>query len=431
MSARTGRVFGTALAALILTAAAEPESRLEQYQRLRTESVAASQAGDLATAEARMEAAHDLFPTSPGTLIRLSLIEIAAGKRQEALDHLWDYVHLGLSWDFSEPRFSVLAEVPDPKIRANFIALASVSGANKVAYMTGAQPVVTLPDPGEVYEGLARQGKGWLISSVSKRSITRYDPAGGFTPFFTPDNETGGLFGMAADPEHNVLWVAESRGPGIPGSTGQARTGLLKLNLKTGNLIARFFVADDGGKHQIGDILLGPDGTVYASDSLGSTIWRLAPGSPKMERIATSREIASAQGMTLCPDGKALVVADYSSGLHRIDLADGGDELIGGVKAALQGTDGLLALPGGDIIGIQNGVTPQRVLRLTLSAGCRSVTAIKVLAAGGRLDDASLGALGEGDVVVVGQSGWAYRDGDGKLADGEHDPARLLTIPLT
>jgi len=47
--------LGAVLAAQLLIAAAAPESRLEQYFRLRNEAAAAVKANDLVGAEARLE----------------------------------------------------------------------------------------------------------------------------------------------------------------------------------------------------------------------------------------------------------------------------------------------------------------------------------------------------------------------------------------
>lgn len=427
--------FGAVLAALLLIAAAAPESRLEQYFRLRAEGAKAAQTGDLPGAEAKLEAAQALYPAAPGPFILLARVELAAGKPQEAITHLAAYAGLGLTWNVAgDPALKALADRPDfAPVAARLKANAEPIGAP--------QDIATLGVGGEVYEGLDRVDGGWVMSSVAGRSLVRRDEDGSVTTLLSPDAETGGLFGMAYDARQKVLWVAESRGPGIPGSSGETRTGLLKVSVPTGKISARYLVPEDGKKHQLGDVTIGEDGTVYASDGVGAVIYRLKPGSAKLEPFVTSREMASPQGMAICPGGVAMVVADYSSGLHRIDLKTGVATAVGGMKAALAGTDGLFRIPHDfnmrnasplpvALVATQNGVAPARVVFLRLSPDCDELEGLNVLASGQPgMDDLTLGAFGEGAIVFIAASGWAGYDGDGKPTADAPGQARLLLLP--
>lgn len=435
MSARTGKVFGAALVgALFLTAAAEPESRLEQYFRLRGEAAKAAQAGDLSGAETKYEEALTLYPTAPGSFIRLARIEVAAGKPLEAIVHLGEYARLGLFWDVAgDPVLKALVD------RADSAPVAAQLKAN--AEPVGApQAIATLGMGGEVFEGIVRADGGWILSSVAGRSLVRRFEDGHIETLFEPNEETGGLFGMAVSPDGKVLWVAESRGAGIPGSTGEPRTGLLKVSLPGGRVLARFFVADDRKKHQLGDLVVDTDGTVYASDGVGAVIYRLKPGGLKLEPFVVTHDMASPQGMAICPGG-AMVVADYSTGLHRIVLKTGELTPVGGMRAALAGTDGLFRIAHDfgmrnasplpvALVATQNGVTPARVVMLRLSPDCDELEDLTVLASGHPgMDDLTLGAFGEGAVVFIAGSGWAGYDGEGKPVAGKAGQASLLLLP--
>ena len=430
MSARTARALGAALAALLLIAAAAPEGRLAQYQRLRAEAGVAIRAGDLAGAEARLEAALALYPASPGALLRLARVEAAAGKPDEAIAHLTTYADLGMAGGLAEdPALKPLTLLP------GFAPVAARLAAN--AAPRGAPFEVIQPGKaGEIWEGVVAVEDGWLISSVTARTIVQATEDGSRSAFFQPDTATGGLFGMAVDRKGKALWVAESSGPGIPGSTGPRRTGLLKLSLTDGRVLARYPAPDDGRPHQLGDVTVAPDGTVWASDSVGAALYRLRPGGAALEAFVASAEMASPQGMVACPGGGALVVADYTTGLHHIDLRTGADSLVDGTdRIALAGTDGLSALPrrggGVSLLATQNGVAPQRVLALRLGRDCRTLLAAEVLASGGTdLDDLSLGAAGRSGVVVIGSSGWAGYDGEGRPTAPTPRAASLLFIPL-
>lgn len=452
MSARTARVFAAALAgALLLIAAAEPESRLEQYFRLRAEGAKAVQASDFAAAEAKFEAALALYPTSPGSLIRLARVEVTTGKPQEAIAHLRTYAALGLTWDVEhDPALKALVTQEDyAPVAALLVENAKPVGAVEV--------VATLADPRFIGEGVEvpfsdRGQARWLVSGVAGRAILDVSDPDNIRPFLPATEETGSLFGMKFDSGPDVLWVSEAWGEGLPAGSGARRTGLLKLSSIDGKVLGRFPLPDDGKPHQLGDVVVGDvpvggsEAPIYASDAIGGGLYQLAPGARALSPLVASREIASPQGMAMCRTGSALVVADYPTGLHRVDLKSGAVIAIeGGDRFALAGIDGLvwnsnvearriesgLPPPPLELIATQNGVTPQRVLAIRLSPDCRKIVGVTVLAANlPEMEDLSLGAVEEEAYFFVGRSQWAGWDAEGKPLPGDPGPVRLLRLRL-
>jgi len=441
MSARTARTLVAALAAVFLIAAEAPETRTEQYQRLRREGVAAAQAGDLAKAEDALRQALELYPDVPGSYIRLARIQAAAGKTDAALGNLAIYAGMGLTLDVSrDPALKPLADNPEFEPVMARLKLNSQPGQETFVW-------AKLEPGGGVFEGIVGYEKGFLVSSVATRTLLKVSSQGEVSTFLAPDDETGGLFGMAIDKAGDSLWIAESRGPGIPGSTGEARTGLLKVSLSKRKIVARFLLPNDGIRRQLGDVVIGDDGTIYASDSIGAAIYRLRPGAAKLELLVQSRTMASPQGMAICPGGKGMVVADYSTGLHRIDLASGEEALVGGKAFGLAGSDGLFrvdyaseaGLTGRgnrrpvpmDLIVTQNGVSPERVLFLNLTQDCRAIEGGQVLASGqpGQ-QDLTLAAQASDVIGFIGSSGWAGYDGEGKATTVTPSPAMLFVVDI-
>lgn len=450
MSARTGRVFAAALAgALLLIAAAEPESRLEQYQRLRREAAADVKAGDLVRAEDAFGEALALYPDVPGSYIRLARVQAAAGALESALSYVRIYADMGLLVDIErDPALRVLTALPGyARVAARFEANAKPVGeVQEFATITG--------DPEFIGEGLIPHDKGWLLSTVSGRTVVRLTPTGA-TRFLKADAKTGAIFGMDADRRpgfhSGFLWAAEAWGEGVPGGVGRSRTGLLKVSLWDGRVLARFPLPDDGGKHQFGDVVVAKDGTVYATDSVGGGVWRLKTGEATLQRIVAPGRMASPQGMVLCPGEKAMVVADYATGLHRVDLSSGETRLLEGLTTGitslptgLAGTDGLIRAPAMDVrgpwaglphrlgvIATQNGVSPQRVVLLRISGGCDWIDDATVLAANlPGMDDVSLAAVNGRELVFVGHARWDARGDDGKLTTPTPDPIRVFSLTL-
>lgn len=300
------------------------------------------------------------------------------------------------------------------------------------------ETLVATPSEPLLIESVARGPAGALIvSSIHKGRLMRVGADGTLSPFGPEGRQA--MFGLAADPARGVLWVASSPSPADEQDDRPAE--LLQIDAATGAVRAGF--AAEGLEHAYGDVALGPDGTVFVADSRGQRILALRPGGANPQPLAVLAGRASPQGMAVSADGRWLVFADYSSGLHRIDLSEGyaardfttvpSTPLPGPEGAELRGIDGL-ARYGDRIIAIQNGTRAHRVLRLTLNADWSAITAREPLLEGPPLEEPTTGFV-EGDTLIfVSRSQWTDFGPDGRPTSAEPAPAvvsRLSLIPET
>lgn len=429
MSARWARAFsGAVLAALglLLAVPARAEGRLEAFRRLRAEGVAAARAGDTALARTRIEAAVALMPAHPGALILLARLKVADDPAA-AVAVLARHAGLGLVHDAgADPSLKSLT------VRDDYAPVAARLAANRAA--TGRPNGVASLEGPVLAEGVAhdpRTGR-LLVSQVHGRKIVTIGGDGAISAFTAPADDVWGVFGLAADPSRRTLWALTAATPqarDIPADLLGA-TALLRIDLDTGQVLARHVPSADGVKRQFGDLALGPDGAVYVSNSLGGEVWRLKPGAGALDRLVASPEIGSAQGLAVTADAAHLVVADYSSGLHRIDLASGAETAVETpADLTLLGVDGLVR-DGDGLIVVQNGVNPQRILRLALSPDGARVTAATVLAANlPQLDEPTGGAMLDGRFVFVARSQWSDFGDDG-LKTPAPAPAQIVSVQV-
>lgn len=292
-----------------------------------------------------------------------------------------------------------------------------------VALLALSEPADALPVPVAIAtgpyiaEGVAASAEGRpLVSGVLARTvrlIARQGPLDWLRPGrFAP---LGDLFGMAADRKRDRLWIAETFGAGLPGQSGPDRTGLLEVELGSGRVLGRHTAPPEAARRTIGDVTLAADGSVYASDSTGGALYRLRPGHRDLELFAATG-LKSPQGMVVSGRGAALIVADYASGLHWVDLTTGAHTPLDGEGARLRGIDGLVR-DGSSLIATQNGGTPNRILRLHLSADERTVESVEMLVQGPEgLDDLSLGAVIGRRFVFVAHSQWGAVGAGGALS---------------
>lgn len=313
-------------------------------------------------------------------------------------------------------------------------ALVLAFGAGAAAAQTP-EPLVTTPAEPLLIESVARDPDGALIlSSIHTGRLLRVGADGTLTPFGPEGRQA--MFGLAADPARGVLWVASSPSPADEQADQPAE--LLQIDAATGAVRASH--PADGLEHAYGDVAVGPDGTVFVADSKGQRILALRPGAANPEPLVLLSGRASPQGMAVSADGRWLVFADYSSGLHRIDLSEGygprdfttvpSTPLPGPEGAELRGIDGL-ARYGDRIMAIQNGTRTHRVLKLTLNADWSAVTARDAVIEGPPLEEPTTGFV-EGDALIfVSRGQWTDFGPDGQPTSAAPAPAVVSRLSLT
>jgi sugar lactone lactonase YvrE len=271
----------------------------------------------------------------------------------------------------------------------------------------------------------------WFIGSVRQRRILVADRTGRTRDFVAPAADgIGGVFGMVVDAERRTLWVATTSLPRMERFTASdsGRVGVYGYDLDSGRLKKRAWAPRDSSvDHTFGDVAVAPNGDLYASDSQSPWLHVLRAGADSLVRFATHPLFRSLQGMAITPDGRTMLVADYSHGLLRVDLDS---RLVtplavaGGVTTL--GIDGLY-LRGNALIGVQNGISPMRGARFCLDDAAREVRRVEVLDRNPALaDEPTLGAIVGDSLFYVATSQWEKFDDHGTRAPN----ARLRAASL-
>jgi len=281
-----------------------------------------------------------------------------------------------------------------------------------------------------VIEGVAHHDGRWFVSAVAARTIFRVE-AGKLVPFLPSSPDTGAIFGLAVDAPRGVLWAAESWGQGLPGGSGPKHTGLLKVSLKDGHVLARYPAPD---AVMFGDVVVDPAGAVYASDGGTGAVWVLAPGDTAPRLVGKPRGATSAQGMILCPLD-VMVVSDYATGLHRLELGDGSSRPLKVAPGVLKvaGIDGMVLMGGRtalDVAATYNGTPPYRLMRLKISADCERLEAADTLIKGDGIPDIALAAPAPGGLAVVTNSQWNGWEEDGRRKTTDPGAATVALVKL-
>jgi sugar lactone lactonase YvrE len=157
---------------------------------------------------------------------------------------------------------------------------------------------------------------------------------------------------------------------------------------------------------------------------------RLRPGATTLEDLIPLATTVSPGGLALSADGRILYVADWGYGLGAIELASGSFEWMKAPPfGTMLGIDGLIR-DGDGLIGIQNGVTPPRIARFTLSRDGRALTNMTLLErALPTWSKPTLGLIVGSSLTYVATSFWPlFPEGGTPPAHGTHQPTEIRQL---
>lgn len=168
--------------------------------------------------------------------------------------------------------------------------------------------------------------------------------------WITPSAENGllSLFGVLADDARGVLWTCSNPNMFAPPAPGTTPVSSLKaFALGTGELAASYDLP--AGPAACNDIAVAEDGTVYATETAGGRIFRLAQGANALELFASGKDLVGVDGIAFAEDGTMYINNVRQNLLQRVKLTQDGkyDGLFNlNVSAPLDGPDGLRPLGG-------------------------------------------------------------------------------------
>ena len=374
---------------------------------------------DIPGARREMRRAAELWPTQQVYVEGAASLAAIARDTADAAGWINRLAELGVG----------SAVAGDTAYRALFGAKAFDDAAARLAAATA--PVarsavrLTLADTMLHPEGVAYDAHSgrWFVGSVRQRRVVAIARDGTVRDFVGPAADgIAGVFGMAVDSVHRTLWVATTALPRMEGfvATDSGRVGVFGYDLDSGSLRrAVWSPRDSSTAHTFGDVTVAPSGDVYVSDSQAPWLLWLPQGGDSLVRFVSHPLFRSLQGMAITADGAAMFVADYSHGLLRVDLATRSVvPLRVAANVTALGIDGLY-LHRGALIGVQNGITPARLVRFCLDADGRGIRRAEVLDRNPALaDEPTLGAIVGDSAFYVATSQWDKFDDAGRRAAG-------------
>jgi hypothetical protein len=366
---------------------------------------------------------RDLLDGRADVVYRLAKVEAALGHRAAALEALAVFADTGLTFadPASEPEFAPLHG--EPRFRD---ALTKIAAARKP--VSSSRIFTTLPENDLIAEDIAYDSvnRQFYVSSVRHRKILAVGMDGRAHDFIAESQPNiWAILALGVDARRRLLWAstaAMAEGLGYT-AADEGRSALLKYSLDSHALIKRYDLPRDAA-HALGDMTLTSAGDVFVSDGQGAVYW-VDHAKDTIDLLVGPGTFRSPQTPALTPDGARLFVPDYTRGIGIVDLGTNHISLLGhAASLSLAGIDGLY-LSGTNMIAIQNGTGPERLIRMRLDRDLTRVTNWETLEANwAGLGDPTHGVVVDGEFYFIANSGWDVLGANGAL-----QPGKTFTVP--
>ncbi len=286
-----------------------------------------------------------------------------------------------------------------------------------------------LQDPKLIPEGIAYDSKGnrFFLGSVAQHKIIVTDSKGKAQDFSSPSDKLDAVLGLTVDPIHNELYAVSTNGF-EESAKKERRNAVVRYDLSSGKMVERFAAAE---AKQLNDLTVAPDGTLYATDSEGGTLFRKKSDEKELARLGEAGGLRGANGIALSPEGKLYVT--LATGIARVDPRSGEavrmsqpDNVVTG------GIDGLY-WHDNDLFGIQNTTNPGRVIRVTLTDKGERIAGITLLQSSQHpdFDEPTTGAIANNSLNVIGNSYVSRLQPDGTIRDATTlKGTAVIAVPL-
>ncbi len=397
------------------SAPAKTKPEPENVPALIAKANAAYTAKDYLKFREALESLHRLRPNNSDYMYQLVIAYALTDEKAKAYEVMLGMQQQGLAYDFTASEHTKSLQGTEVFDYVN--DLLKISGNP----LGEAETVFVLPDSVVMPETISwdESRQKFLVGTIAEGQILAVGKDGKVSELLKASDSNGmwAIFDILVDEPRNRLWVTSASMPGYSrfDPVDKGRSALFEFDLKTLDIIKRYPVPLDGRPHILGSMVLDPGGSVYIADRNLPLIYRKAADEDKLKPILILKEMVSQRGIAMQSDGRIMYVADREMGIMVVDL-EGKQARLLEVPETLNvgGIDGIY-LHNNRLFVIQNGIKPQRVMRLQLdSSGTRVASVAPVAVALPEFDLPSYGVIEGEDLYYFANSQWMGNKGSQK-----------------
>ncbi len=391
---------GALLAGQAGAQAVDAASDLGKFRNYRDAGMKALDHNDSNAAMANFMKAGEIVPDSPSILLLKVQVAQKQGKLKDARAFLTEYLDRGYVLDLK--KYGDFHQFWDDALEARNRQNRSETGELRV--------VSSSPDFA-ITEGIAYapETTQFFVSGVRTGTVTALTTAGAHDLIkFRPGVAAYGL-GLHA----GKLWATTAASPQTLKFDAKTAVPSKIVVIDPANGQVAQTIVDPSKSRKFAHLLLGAD-DLYVADSEHGEILRLNAYQGDLQTLIPEGYMDTPDALAEREDGKALMVADYISGLYRVDLATGEmKHIVPPADASLLGIS-FMTRYGNDLVAIQTGFNPDKVLRLHMSDDWAEVKSVDVvLRSDTQMSQPTQGVIDGDSFVFVAKSQWDALDGQG------------------
>ncbi|HNP18498.1 MAG TPA: hypothetical protein PKL31_08705 [Fulvivirga sp.] len=386
----------------------------------------ANKAQDYETFTKSLVRANDLRPNHPTILRHLINGALLTGNKDLAINTLNNMVLMNAELDLADSAYTMLHT--DPR----FTQLTGV--AKKLNQPIEQCEIGLETELGSLHpETIAYHdtSKSFYFGGVHNREIVKVSPDGSITSILDYKKLPSlmAVMGIEIDHQNNILWACTTALPQIKDySDSLAGTStVIAFDLNIGEVVENISISDG---NTFGDLILDSKGKVYLSDGQSNKVFTVSNGKLK-PYIDLTKEILNLQGLAFNGDESLLYVSDYISGIYRVDLATMKVDKVQFPKdIPTKGIDGVYWYDG-NLIALQNGTNPKRVLQFELETDGKSIKGSKIIAQALEvLNEPTQGLILNKEFWFIANSPWAAYNKNNEFLMEEASPTVLMKYAI-
>jgi hypothetical protein len=395
--------------------AVDPASDLGQFRAAREQGMKALDARDPSGALDAFTRAAELIPDSPSIYLLKAQAYLAENRKAQAHAELVAYEQRGYIVDLKKnPDFAAVWDgTLDTLQAANTAPVGQMHEAASVPGFTVGESLASSGD--KLYVSGVRNGAVMVVSAEGAKPLMTFRP---------------GVAAYGLGVHDGNLWAATAASRQTKGfeSKANVKSKIVVVNPANGAIVNSF--VDTTKERNFGHIALGRD-DLYAADTDHGEILRLNGYAGAFQVLIPEGYFDTPEAMVENGDATALIVSDFIAGLYRVDLTKGTlTHLQPPAGGSLLGLSQLVR-DGDDLIGIETGFKPNRVVRLHMAPDWSAVTGEEVLL---RSDDVLAQPTGavveDGHLIFIAKSQWSNFDDHGNALSDSPEPVVIGALTL-
>lgn len=395
----------------------DPASDLGQFRTFRAEGMKAFEQNDPTGAMTALNKAGAILPDSPSILLLKAQVAMKQRKPAEARAALKDYLTRGYVLDLK--RNSDFNAIWDAGL--NDLLEGNESPLGKMDVMSSSPDFVITEGlayaagSGELYLSGVRSGTIMVLSAAGARDVMTFRP---------------GVAAYALGLRDGTIWATTAASRQTQGYDPKTviSSKVVTIDPVAGQVTKTF--SDAAKTRRLGHMLMGRD-DLYVTDGEHGEILRLNAYQGELQTLIPEGYMDSPDALAENEGATALMVADFVSGLYHVDLTAGSmTRMLPPADGSLLGIS-WMARYGNDLVAIQTGFRPYRVLRLHMTDDWSQVKSVEVLLRSDKLlAQPTQGAVVGDTLILVAKSQWDNLDDQGNAIKPEPGDTVIGTIKL-